>query len=142
MSRDLAPLVRTHVVVGDLDQVRAAMERAKEAGRLVDIREVAPLPGRRLQVVADLREPARTRRWFATRHPWLIAAGVIGAAAAGGAVWLVVLGVIWLIGLITAVVAWVSAHLALFGLIAVVLVLMSGGVGAACAGLHCGGCRG
>lgn len=140
----MTALTRTHVVTGDRDQVRTALEVAHAAGRLVDVREVAELPGRRLHVVAELRElpVPRPTRWPA--RPWLATAYAVGAAAAAGLVVLVVMAVVALVSTvvaaITAAVAWVSANLALILAAVVALVLVLGG--SKCAGLHCGGCRG
>lgn len=133
--------VRTHTVVGDRDQVRAALQRAHDTGRLIAIHEASALPDRRVQVVADLADPVRAKRWYATRTPWLIAGGIVATAAAVGVVWLIVLGVLALIAFIGSVIAWIGSHLLLIGAIAVALLLLMSG-GAACAGLHCGGCRG
>jgi hypothetical protein len=134
---------RTHVVTGDRDQVCAALERAHAAGRLVDVRDVAELHGRRLHVVAELRElPDRRPGWWPAR-PWVTAAYAVGAAATAGLVVLVVMAVAALVsavvGAITAALAWVTANLALILAVGVALLLMTGG--AKCAGLHCGGCR-
>lgn len=127
---------RTHVVVGDQDQVAAVMVRARETGRLVSLSEVRSLPGAQVQVTARLREPTRSR-WEQVR-PWLIGLGwVLALAGVAGAVWLIVLGVL-------ALIAWVHAHLVGIVAAAVLLVLLGlacAGGAATCEGLHCGGCR-
>lgn len=140
----MSATTRTHVVTGERDQVHAALERAHAAGRLVDVREVAELPGRWLRVVAELREvPTNRPAWWPAR-PWLTAVYAIGATAGAGLVVLVVLAVVALVsavvGAIAAALAWVTANLALILAVGVVgLLAMTGG--ARCAGLHCMGCR-
>ncbi len=130
--------VRTHVVIGELGQVRSALDLAYRDGRLAGVRDLVELPGQRIRVTADLREPVPTWR----RVPWLrLLAGLLALAALGGAVWLVVLAVSAAVALVTAAVAWVSAHLALIVICAVGLGLLLVSVGSRCAGLHCGGCR-
>jgi hypothetical protein len=70
-----------------------------------------------------------------------VLAAVLATAAAAALVWLIYLAVMAVIAFITAVVAWVSAHLFLIGAVIIGL-LFFGGSGAACAGIHCGGCKG
>ena len=130
--------VRTHVVVGEYGHVRSALDLARQNGRLVGVRDIVELPGRRIRITADLREPVPTWR----RVPWLrLLAWLLALAALGGAVWLIVLAVSALIALVTAAVAWVSTHLALIVISAVGLVVLLVSVGSRCAGMHCGGCR-
>lgn len=127
---------RTHVVVGEEDQVAAVMVRARETGRLVAVGEIERLAGDQVRVTAQLREPTRSR-WERVR-PWLLGFGwLLAVAAVAGAVWLIVLGVL-------ALMAWVQAHLV--GIVAgaallVLLGLVLLGGAATCEGLHCGGCR-
>ena len=129
--------VRTHVVVGEFGQVRSALELARRDGRLAGARDLVELPGHRIRVTADLREPVPTWR----RVPWLrLLAWLLALAALGTAVWLIVLAVS-VVALVTAAVAWVSAHLALIVICAVGLGVLLVPVGSRCAGLHCGGCR-
>lgn len=141
-TRATAP-TRAHVIVGDGDEVRAALVRAQADGRLVRLGEVVDLGAHRVQVTADLREPLRGRaRCPASRF----AAGVLVVAAAGGLVWLLVVAVAALIaavsGAVTAALAWLSAHLPLLVLGAVLLLFLICSAGSRCAGLHCRGCRG
>lgn len=127
---------RTHVVVGDQDQVAAVMVRARETGRLVSLGQVQRLAGDQVQVTAQLREPTRSR-WQRVR-PWLIGLGwLLAVAAVAGAVWLIVLGVL-------ALIAWVHAHIVGIvagGCLLVLLGVVCAGGAATCEGLHCGGCR-
>jgi hypothetical protein len=148
-----AGLVRTHLVVGWPDQVRAALARADADGRLVGIGAVTELADRRVQVNAQLREDKPRRFPWALRLSWpsarvwlWLAMGVLGAAAVAGVVWAVVAAVTALVAAVSAgvsvVTAWVSTYWPALAGIAIVLVLLgtAGGV-KKCAGLHCGGCR-
>jgi hypothetical protein len=141
MSTQAAASVRTHLVVGERDQVAAALWRAQADGRLMRLGEVAELGGHRVQVTADLREasPGPARR------VWRLAAGMFALAMAAGLVWLLVIAVTALIGAVSAAVAaalaWLSAHLSLLVLGGLLLLLL-GSAGARCVGVHCGGCRG
>lgn len=133
-----ADRVRTHLVIGERDQVRAALARAYADGWLVDVRGLVALPGDRVQLTADLCEPAsRNRR----RWPWLVLAWLLAAAAAAGVVWLLVLAVAAVTAAVAAALAWLSAHLPVLVLAAVALLLVFS-AGSRCGGLHCGGCRG
>lgn len=130
--------VRTHVVIGEYGQVRSALDLAHRDGRLAGVRDLAELPGHRIRVSADLREPLPTWR----RVPWLrLLAWLLALAALGTAVWLIVLAVSAVVALVTAAAAWVSTHLALIVIGAVGLGVLLVPVGSRCAGLHCGECR-
>jgi small-conductance mechanosensitive channel len=134
---------RLHVVVGEREQVGAALERARRDGRLRMVHEVAELGDGQVCVRAELAEPPALRtRWQKVR-PWLLgAAAVAGLVVVAGVVWLLVLAVLAVIALVQTVVAWVSAHLLVIGLVLAGLVLLACMGGARCVGLHCGGCRG
>lgn len=134
---------RVHVVVGEPDLVRAALEVANTQGRLLVLGQPVHLADGRLRVAAELLDPssppAAERAERARR--WLAAARVLGAlAVAGGLVWLVVLGVLALVALVTAVVGWVAGHLVWIGGGLLGLLLLAGR-GGRCGGVHCGGCR-
>ncbi len=138
--------VRTHVVIGEPAQVRSVLELAHTEGRLMSVTGAALVASGRVRVTADLVDPAPARSRWQRIRPWLIRSAVLLAVvAAGAAVWLLVLAVIALVSTVvaavTAVVSWISAHWMVLGLVLVGLVLLLGG-GSACAGLHCGGCRG
>jgi hypothetical protein len=143
MSARTAAPVRTHLVVGERDQVVAALWRAQADGRLMRLGEVDELGGHRVQVTAELREPPGPVH---ARWAWRIAAGVLCVAAAAGLVWLLVVAVTALIGAVsaavTAALGWLSAHLPLLVLGGVALLLLPCSAGSRCVGLHCGGCRG
>jgi hypothetical protein len=134
--------VRTHRVVGQREHVATALERAYADGRLVDVRDVAELPDDRVQLIADLREPAARMR---KRRPWLLVGWAAAVVAAAGSVWLLVLAVAALVGAVTAAasaaLAWLSAHLPVIALAAIALLLLVCAAGSRCPGLHCGGCR-
>jgi uncharacterized integral membrane protein len=139
----------THHVIGDRDEVAAALHRAQQQGRLHGVTDVRPLAGHQVELTAYLSDqpteplvprPARTP-WQRIR-PWLEALAVLaGLAAVAGLVWLIVLAVLAVIALAAAVVAWIGAHWLLILIIAVALLFLGGGT-AHCAGTHCGGCRG
>jgi hypothetical protein len=139
----------THRIVGDRDQVAAALHRAQQQGRLHGITDVRPLTGHRIELTAYLADqpteppvPRPTRTPWQRIRPWLTALAVlIGLAAVAGLVWLVVLAVLAVVALVAAVVAWIGAHWLLLLIIAVALLFLGGGT-AHCAGTHCGGCRG
>jgi hypothetical protein len=133
--------VRTHLVVGEFDQVAAMMATARESGRLVRVLSAVELPEGLVEVIAELRapEPVRSRWW-----PWLRVAGWLAALAViAGVVWLLVWAVMALAAVVMAALAWVQAHLAgiVFAAIGVALVLAWACSGSSCSGLHCGGCR-
>ena len=90
-----ATAVRTHVVVGHPVHVGAALRRAAMDGRLAGLRDPVELPGRRVQVTADLREPVQSRGTFATeqarRRLRPVLMRLLVAAVAGGAIWAMVL---------------------------------------------------
>lgn len=138
--------VRTHVVIGDPAQVRSVLELAHTEGRLMGVTGATLVAPGRVRVTADLADPTPARSRWQRIRPWLICLAVaVALAAAGAAVWLLVLAVIALVSTIvaavTAVVSWITAHWMVLALVLVGLVLLLGG-GSACAGLHCGGCRG
>jgi hypothetical protein len=82
-----------------------------------------------------------TRTVWERAVPWLKALGVLIATGTILAlVWLAYLAVMALIALVTAVVTWISTHLLLIAIILAGLFFFGGG-SAACAGIHCGGCR-
>jgi hypothetical protein len=84
-------------------------------------------------------KPAKTL-WEQVK-PWLMALAVLTATAAAVAiVWLIYMAVMAVIAFVTAVVTWITAHLLLIGVILTALFFF-GTSGAACAGIHCGGCR-
>lgn len=132
-----AQRVRTHVVVGDCDEVRSALDRAHRDGRLAGVRNLVELPNERIQVTADLREPARVQR----RWPWLVLVWALGIAAAAGIAWLLVLLISAVVAFVTAAVGWVSTHLPVIVLGGVALLLLALPAGSRCVGVHCGGCR-
>ncbi len=137
--------VRTHAVVGDPDQVRAAMARAHADGRLVGLTHGEQLPGGLVRVTAELRDPTPTSRWRRIR-PWLTGAAVLlGVAAVAALVWLLVLAVLALVAAVTAAAVWVKAHLLLLGAGALILLALvfSAGRSSSCSGvhIHCRGCR-
>ncbi len=100
-------------------------------------RPPAARPPMTLEAVVLRDRPAR--RW-----PRVLAGLVVitvAGAALAGLVWVGVLAVLSAIATVTAAIAWLKAHL--WALIAAGLaLLLLGGGGAACAGLHCAGCRG
>jgi hypothetical protein len=140
MARPGAVLARD--VVGAPEEIRTVLERAHGEGRLVSFTE----PERVVRVRVVLREqtprPVRPSRWnpLDNPRPYLIATAVAAGAALVGVVAYVV------VAAVAAAVSWVSAHAAGIGAGALLLVLvllvvaLSGGT-AACAGVHCGGCR-
>lgn len=144
-----ASAVRTHVVTGHPAHVMAALQRAAIEGRLAGVPSGVELPGRRVQVTADLRDPARPLPTFPTgsMSRWLRPAliGLLVAAAVGGAIWGLVLLVSALIAALTAfgawLGAWLGAQLPLIIAIGVGLLLLAIPAGARCVGVHCGGCR-
>lgn len=87
------------------------------------------------RVQADQRADERMPAWLPRVLPVLGVLLGLGAAVAVG--WLLVVGVT---ALVTAVTAWFSANWPILAAIGVALLLLGGG--GACAGLHCGGCRG
>jgi len=145
-------VVRTHVIVGWPDEVRAALDRAHADGRLVGVDEVSRLADRQVQVSAQLREPTAPRfRWLVrwswpSARVWLrVALVLLGAAAVAGLVWAVVAAVTALVAVVSAAVsavaAWVSTYWPVLAGIALVLLLCTTGRAARCVGMHCGGCR-
>lgn len=129
--------VRTHLVVGEFDQVAAMMATARESGRLVRVLSAVELPEGLVEVIAELRDPEPVRsRWW----PWLRVAAL---AVIAGVVWLLVWAVMALVAVVMAALAWVQAHLAgiVFAAIGVAMVLAWACSGSSCLGLHCGGCR-
>jgi hypothetical protein len=141
-----AGLVRTHLVVGWPDQVRAALERARADGRLVGIDEVIELADRQVQVTAQFREDRPRRFAWLSRLPWpsaqvwaQLAVWVLGIAAVAGVAWAVIAAVT---ALVSAAVAWLSAYWPALAGIAILLLLLGAAGGAKrCVGMHCGGCR-
>lgn len=135
-----AQAVQTRDVVGAPEDIRNVLERAHAEGRLVSFTE--PEQVVRVQVV--LREQtarsARPSRWNPLDNPapYLIGTALVALAGIAAVVAYEV------ITAVAAAIAWVSAHAVGIGAGAVLLVLMavalSGGT-AACAGMHCGGCR-
>jgi hypothetical protein len=141
-----AGLVRTHLVVGWPDQVRAALERAHADGRLVGVDEVTQLADRQVQVTAQIREDQPRRFAWLSRLPWpsaeiwaQLAVWVLGIAAVAGVLWAVIAAVT---ALVSAVIAAVSTYWPALAGIAIVLLLLGAAGGAKkCVGMHCGGCR-
>jgi hypothetical protein len=139
-------LVRPRVIVGQPDEVRAALERAHADGRLVQVDELTELADHQVQVTAQLREDRPQRFGWLSRLPWpsagfwaQLAVWVLGLAAVAGVVWAVIAAVT---ALVSAVVAAVSAYWPALVGIAVVLALLGTASGAKrCVGMHCGGCR-
>jgi hypothetical protein len=70
-----------------------------------------------------------------------ILGALLATTAVAALVYLAYLAVMAVIALVTTVVTWVSAHLFLIGAVIIGL-LFFGGSTAACAGIHCGGCKG
>jgi hypothetical protein len=131
--------VTTHVIVGNRDQVSAALHRAHADGRLHGITEAHILPGHQLQVTAQLTDPPPPRTLRQRLHPWLVTLAVLaGIGAVAGLVWLVALAVMAVVALVTTIVTWLWAHAVLICLGILGLLLLGGG--ASCAGIHCGGC--
>lgn len=137
--------VRTHVLVGDPDQVRAALSRAQADGRLMNVSGAALEVGGRVRVTADLVDPTPPRTRWQRIRPWLVRLGwLLAVAAAGVAAWLLVWAVIGLVSALVAVVAgvavWIGTYWPVLVAVGLVLLLLTGG--ASCRGVHCGGCRG
>jgi hypothetical protein len=139
-----------HVIVGPLDQVSAALQRAHIEGRLASIGHIERLPNQRVRVTAQLRPPpaeAGTGRWQRVR-PWLIcAAWLLGLATLAGLAWLIVLAVLAVISAITVAIAWIGgvltwigAHLIGITILGAGLLILTAG-GSRCAGFHCNGFR-
>ncbi len=135
MSGELRPVAR--VIVGDVDQVAAAIRAAERRGTLVSARRPVPLGHRRVRADVVLLEPAhaalesgRRRR---VRVPWpvVVVAGTVLALLAG------------LFVLAALVTTWVAAHAGqILGVavgVALALTLLSRS-GVACRGIHCPGC--
>ncbi|HEY1969098.1 MAG TPA: hypothetical protein VGH89_14210 [Pseudonocardia sp.] len=132
--------MRTHVVVGDPAQVRAAVLRAYADGRLVRLIDGEELLDGSVRVRADLIDPTSPDRLCRGR-PWLIGASVLaGAAAVAAVAWLVVMAIGAAVAAFTAAVAWVHTHQMVIGGVALMLALLVGG-GASGADGHSGGCR-
>lgn len=141
------PRSTAHLITGKRDEVRAALARAHELGRLVSIEGGQLLPGGQVRVLAYLLGTERNR-WERCR-PWLVVAGkalvvMTLLAGIGGVAWLIVLGVLELIALVTSVVAWVQAHwgASLAGGVLLAFLALAGLSGGGCGGLHCRRCRG
>ncbi len=133
---------QTHLVVGEREAVLAALARAHADHRLLGVGHMLELPDDRLQVTAQLRRlNSRPRK----RWPWRLASGVLAAAVAVGAVWLLILAITAVVAAVSsavaAVVAWLSAHVLLLVLAGLALLQVLGSTGARCTGLHCRGCR-
>jgi hypothetical protein len=129
----------THVIVGNRDQVSAALHRAHADGRLHRITEAVILPGHKLRVTAQLTDPPPPRTLHQRLRPWLVTLAVLaGIGTVAGLVWLVALAVMAVVALVTTIVTWLWAHAVLICLAILGLLLLSGG--ASCAGIHCGGC--
>ncbi len=77
------------------------------------------------------------RAWITIKAlAYLTAAATIATLVA-----LLVFAVITIVTLIVAAVTWVINHIVAIAVIGGLLLFLCGG-GAACAGIHCGGCRG
>lgn len=139
--------VRTHVITGERSEVSAVLARARLDGRLVDVTEAQLIGSGRVRVVTRLRS-AGPSRWRRVR-PWLFGAlkvtGVLLALAAVAAlVWALVSLVMTVVALVAAAVAWVHAHLvgiAMWFVVAVIVLVMCSSSGHRCVGVHCRGCR-
>lgn len=141
--------VRTHVITGERAEVSAALWRARLDGRLIDVTEAQVVGNGRVRVVTRLRS-TRPQRWQWHRvRPWLLGAlkvaGVLLALAAVAAVlWALGSLVLAVIALVTAAVAWVHAHLigiAVWFVVAVIVLILCSSSGHRCVGVHCRGCR-
>jgi len=137
--------VRTHVLVGDPDQVHAALSRAQADGRLMNVTDAALEVGGRVRVTAELADPTPPRTRWQRIRPWLVRFGwLLAVAAAGLAAWLLVWALIALVSALVAVVtgvaAWIGTYWPVLVAVGLVLLLLTGG--ASCRGVHCGGCRG
>jgi len=136
---ELVPRVRT--VVGDPDQVAAALRRLDARGRLIAMTPAKPLPDGRVRVGIKLWEPAPAAVPVPAPAPERPArrVRVVVAAVVGG------LAVLAGAGLAVALVARVVVeHLALVvGAVGLALLVWVGlgKVGVCCPGLHCAGCR-
>ncbi len=137
---------RIHVVVGDRQLVFSALERAHADGRLVSVTGVEELPERRIRVTAELRDlappPASPPPWRRLRRGLIGAAVLVSLAAITALVWLLVAAVLALVAMVSAIVTWVAAHVVAIAVVLGAVLVLSCSVGAKCAGLHCGGCRG
>lgn len=140
-----ATMVRTHVITGYPLHVGAALHRAASDGRLAGVRHPVELPGRRVQVTADLREPVASAAGFPAASTWRwlrpLLVGLLVVAVAAGAIWGMGLLVQALIAAIAALGAWVVAQLPLIIAMGVGLLVLAVPAGVRCVGVHCGGCR-
>jgi hypothetical protein len=139
--------LRTHLVVGQRELVSAALMGAYRDGRLRAIGQSVELDDGRVQVTAELLEPAAPASpagtgWRRARACLLGLVVALAVAAVVGLVWLLFVAMTALIGLMQVAVAWISSHLLLIGLVALGLLLLAGSSAAGCTGLHCRGCRG
>jgi hypothetical protein len=140
-------VVRTHLVVGERELVDTTLMGAYRDGRLRALGQPVELDGGRVQVTAELLEPAARNgaagsSWRRARACLVGLAVALAVVAVVGLVWLLVVAVTALIGLVQAAVAWISSHLLLNGLVALGLLLLAGSSAGSCTGQHCRGCRG
>lgn len=126
-------------IIGPPQQVRNALERAYADGRLVSFtaptNPIAVVHVRALMLPAH--KPSVWQRLYEDPTPILYtAAFVIPAAIVGTVLYVTVSAAL-------AVAAWLALNMStILGVIALLTLLMFFGGAKACAGLHCGGCKG
>lgn len=128
-----------HLITGQPEQIRAALELAQRENRLVDVDPPGVAADGTVTVRATLLEPVRrpstVRR--RVRQTAIVVGAAVGLGLAVALVWAVVLLVLWVIPFI----AWVAAHIAVLiaaaVVIAITLYLMSG----RSSDDHCPGCK-
>ncbi len=135
---ELVPRVRT--VVGEPEQVAAALRRLDEQDRLIAMTPPKPLPDGRVRVGVKLGEPAPAVVAVPAPAPQRAArrVRVVVACVVGGLALLTGAGLA-----VALVVREIAAHLAAVVGIAGLVVLAWAGLGrvGVCAGIHCPGCR-
>jgi hypothetical protein len=125
--------VRRHVIIGEPDQVAAALERVRDEDRLVEGRVEAYYANGRVKVIARIidRPGPQPRRRRRLRTRVVVTMLAVASVLLAVAVWLTYM----------LVQALIAALPIILGILGILLLIWIGGQLGVCPGIHCPGCR-